>query len=64
MTHIIYNKRVCPSKNEPQQQGISFLERGRGERERDGRAGRRAEEHFSRQAGICKVRLGLGDIER
>jgi hypothetical protein len=29
------NKRACPSKNEPQQQGISYLEREReGVRER------------------------------
>jgi hypothetical protein len=32
----LYNKRVCPTKNEPQQ-GISYLERARegGERERE-----------------------------
>jgi hypothetical protein len=33
----LYNKRVCPTKNEPQQ-GISYLEReGGGEREKGGR---------------------------
>jgi hypothetical protein len=51
------NKRVCPTKNEPQQQGISYLEserKGVRERERGGPAG---------QAGIFKVRLGLGEIE-
>ncbi len=39
----LYNKRVCPTKNEPQQ-GISYLERARaggegGEREGGGWAG-------------------------
>ncbi len=42
----LYNKRQCPSKNEPQQ-GISYLEReGEGMRERGGQAG----EQVSRQA--------------
>jgi hypothetical protein len=51
MFFCLYNKRVCPIKNEPQQQGISYLEREReGVRERGGRAGQ--------QAGIFKVRLG------
>jgi len=27
--HYLYNKRVCSTKNEPQQQGISFWERER-----------------------------------
>ena len=49
---IIYIiKEFCPSKNEPQQQGISYLEREKEvvrERERGGRAGQ--------QAGTFKVR--------
>ncbi len=53
----LYNKRACPTKNEPQQ-GISYLERERaGVRERG--AGWQA----GQQAGIFKVRLGLGVIE-
>ena len=49
----LYNKRACPTKNEPQQ-GISYLERERaGVRERGA----------GWQAGIFKVRLGLGVIE-
>jgi hypothetical protein len=48
----IYNyKRNCPTKNEPEKQGICYLERERG-----GQAGQ--------QVGIFKVRLGLGEIER
>jgi hypothetical protein len=55
----LYNKRACPTKNEPQQ-GISYLERERaGEREREGLAGWQA----GQQAGIFKVMLGLGVIE-
>jgi hypothetical protein len=43
----LYNKRVCPIKNEPQQQGISYLAREReGVRERDLRAGRSAARHI------------------
>ena len=42
----LYYKRVCPSKNELHQQGISFLER-EGERER--RVGGRAGGRVSRQ---------------
>jgi hypothetical protein len=36
MSSYLYNKRACPTKNEPQQ-GISYLERARagGERERE-----------------------------
>ncbi len=53
----LYNKRVCPTKNEPQQQGLSYLEReGVGEKERGRWAGL--------QAGKFKVRLGLGDMKR
>jgi hypothetical protein len=52
-TQYLYNKRACPTKNEPQQQEISNLKR---ERERGGRAGQ--------QAGIFKVRLGLGEIQK
>ena len=50
--NLLYNKRVRPTKNEPQQ-GISYLERAREgcERERGGWMG-------------FKVRLGLGGIER
>jgi hypothetical protein len=53
----LYNITVCPTKNEPQQQGISFLERERAgcEREREGQAGQ--------QLGIFKVGLCLGEIE-
>jgi hypothetical protein len=52
----LYNKRVCPTKNEPQQ-GISYLERARerGERER-GVGGQ-----VSRQSYLG---LGLGETER
>jgi hypothetical protein len=47
----LYNKRACPTKNEPQQ-GISYLERERaGVRDREGLAGRQV----SRQAYL---RLG------
>jgi hypothetical protein len=34
LTFSLYNKRVRPTKNEPQQ-GISYLERERDERERE-----------------------------
>ncbi len=50
----LYNKRVRPTKNEPQQ-GISYLEREREGWERRGWA--------DGQSGILKVRLGLGEIE-
>ena len=45
VTAIFYNIRVRPTKNEPLQEGISYLEReregaGRGGREGEGRAGR------------------------
>jgi hypothetical protein len=47
-------------KNEPQQQGIFYLEREReGVRERERGAGGWADH----QAGIFKVRLSLGEIE-
>ncbi len=38
----LYNKRVRPTKKEPQQQGISYLEREREgvRREREGQVGR------------------------
>jgi hypothetical protein len=42
---LLYNKRVCPTKNEPQQQGISYLER-----QREGVRERGAGEQVSRQA--------------
>jgi hypothetical protein len=51
----LYNKRVRPTKNEPQQQGISYLERG--ERGMDGLAA-------DHQVGIFIVRLGFSKIER
>ncbi len=41
----LYNKRVRPTKNEPQQQGISYRER-----EREGVRERRAARQVSRQA--------------
>jgi hypothetical protein len=46
----LYNKRACPTKNEPQQ-GISYLERERAgvrerERERGWLAGRSAGRHI------------------
>jgi hypothetical protein len=51
------DKRVYPTKNEPQQQGISYLDREKeGVRERGVWAGQ--------QAGIFKVKLGLGEIVR
>jgi hypothetical protein len=37
----LYNITVCPTKNEPHQQGISYLER-----EREGWAGRSAGRHI------------------
>ena len=60
----LYNKQVCPSKNEPQQQGTSYLERereGARERERGRRAGRSAGRHIK-----GKVRFGRdrGDRQR
>ncbi len=43
----LYNERVRPTKNEPQQQGISYLEREReGVRERGGWPGRSAGRHI------------------
>ncbi len=54
LKYLQYNKRVCPTKKEPQQQEISYLER---ERE-----GVREREEFQ-QACIFKVRLGLIEIE-
>jgi hypothetical protein len=54
--YLLYYKRACPTKNETQQQEISYLEREREVvREREGRAGG--------QTGIFKVRLGLGETE-
>ena len=57
----IYNKRVRPTKNEPQQQGISYLERKREwvrERERGGRAGRniQGKVRFGRDRDIMRHR--------
>jgi hypothetical protein len=54
----LFNKRVCPTKNEPQQQGIAYLDRENeeGVRERGVRAGQ--------QAGISKANLGSEEIER
>ncbi len=50
------NKSVRPTKNESQQQGISYLDREReGVRERGVWAGQKA--------GIYKVKLSLGQIE-
>jgi hypothetical protein len=47
VTYLLYNTRVCPTKNEPQQ-GISYLEREREVvRDREGWAG----EQVSRSAG-------------
>jgi hypothetical protein len=43
----LHNKRVHPTQNEPQQQGISYLEREReGVREREGQLGRSAGRHI------------------
>jgi hypothetical protein len=51
--NYLYNNGVCPSKNEPQQQGIPYLEREKeGVRETKVSAGK-----------IFKVRLVLGEIE-
>jgi hypothetical protein len=53
----LYNKIVCSTKNESQQQGIYYLQREREgvrERERACLAGQ--------QAGMFKVRLGLVEI--
>jgi hypothetical protein len=50
----LYNKRVCPTKKEPQEQEISYLER-----EREGVR----EKGVGEQACILKVRLGLREIE-
>jgi hypothetical protein len=49
----LHKKRVCPSKNEPQQQGISYLERGR-ERVREIK-------WWGSKSSIFKVMLGLGE---
>jgi len=56
----LYNKRVRPTENEPQRQGISYLEREREgvTREREGWPG-----WAGQQAGIFKVRLSLGEIK-
>jgi hypothetical protein len=54
---LLYNKRACPTKNEPQQ-GISYMER-----ERAGLRERGAGWQAGQQAGIFKVMLGLGVIE-
>jgi hypothetical protein len=46
MSHL-NNKRVHPTKNEPQQQGISYLEREKeGVRERQGQLARSAGRHI------------------
>ncbi len=52
-TIYLYNKRVCPTKKEPQQQGILYLEIER-EGVREGGGGLAGQ-----QAVIFKVRLGL-----
>jgi hypothetical protein len=55
----LYNKRVCPTNNESQQQGFSYLEREReGVKEREGGRG------GGQQAGVFKNRLSLGEIDR
>jgi len=63
----LYNKRQCPSKNEPQQ-GISYLEREReGVCVREGREGvreRGAGGRAGQHAGISKVLLGLEEIQK
>ncbi len=46
----LYTKRARLTKNEPQQQGISYLDRKRGM-------------WVGQQAGIYKVKLGLGEIK-
>jgi hypothetical protein len=56
-TIYIY-RRVRPTKNEPQQQGISYPERKKGDEERE--RGRRV----GQQADIFEIRLGLREIER
>ncbi len=53
----LYNKRVRPTKKEPQQQGISYLEIQR-EGVREGGGGRAGQ-----QAVIFKVKLGLWETE-
>ncbi len=56
--NLLYNKRVCPTKNEPQQ-GISYTEREKEEvweREKGQWAGQ--------QAGIFKVRFGRDREDR
>ncbi len=61
--NLLYNKRVCPNKNEPQQQGISYLEREtKGVRERE-RVGGGGSGPAGRQAGRLKVRVSFGDKE-
>jgi hypothetical protein len=52
----LYNKRVCPTKNEPQQ-GISYLERAREGGEREGEGVRERERWVGRSAGLY---LSLG----
>jgi hypothetical protein len=51
----LYNKRVCPTKNETQQLGISYLERerepGGGEREKEGVRERGGGQQVDRSAG-------------
>jgi hypothetical protein len=46
---VMKYKRVCPSKNEPRQQGISYLEREKEGRKREG--GRLKERGAGRWAG-------------
>jgi hypothetical protein len=46
MLTYLYNKRVCPTKNELEQQGISYLERERGRGERERGVGRSAGRHI------------------
>jgi hypothetical protein len=58
--YIYIYKRVCPTKIEHQQQDISYLEREREGGDREGHAGGR---WVGQQAGIFKVRIGLGEIE-
>ena len=49
--HCLYNKRACPTKNEPQQ-GISYLEREtEGVREREGRVCEREREGAGGRGG-------------
>jgi hypothetical protein len=50
---ILYNLRVRPTKNEPQQQIITYLERERerGERERERERERKREREREREGG-------------